>query len=372
MISRSILGWCILCTILQNISCGSKDVGHLGFDKISITPIQSHFTAHTSIFWQAFQNESQLYLVTYNQSIHSIDVYDTAQQILQLKLKSTLENPVGGMLALNFDSIFIFERSGSKILLLDTSGIIKDRYELPSALKEHNTLSSFGIRNNLIWDASKQSLLVGIFNRDNTPFFELFKHPIVAKIHKDSNLSEPINMRYPPNLFNESGWWHLIGLDFSLIPDQNNKHLLSFATSNYCYIYEQGMLKDSILIQSKYLKNYDFPYFNESSRADNSYKRMFAAELGYYEHLFRIGYESYLRISKHPQKFRNKDNTVNDNQDAKRSMLLYSRGKTQEFVIEPKTFEFTHAFVHQDNFYVGAYAQNDASNFITFYKLRTP
>jgi len=110
---------------------------------------------------------------------------------------------------------------------------------------------------------------------------------------------------YPRSYYSKD--FHLIGLEYSKSNDKD-KLYFSFPCDHSLSIFKQGSKIDSIYAPSKFLVNYNFPEFNESSEDYIQSKIDYVTTTGRYGKLvFLEKYNCLARIVINPQQFKTKD-----------------------------------------------------------------
>ncbi len=146
--------------------------------------------------------------------------------------------------------------------------------------------------------------------------------------------------RYPEAYQDET--YHLTGIQQSALVHQNGSSILSYPVDHKLYRYNYKQPIDTVNVPSKYLLQYNFPAFDNST---NTFE--YANSLGHYNRLLYNPYKKiYYRIAIHPQDKKNIEGGVL-RMDAPWSILVLdsSLNILTEKYMPAKTYRYSNVFV---------------------------
>lgn len=115
--------------------------------------------------------------------------------------------------------------------------------------------------------------------------------------------------------------------------------IYSFGQNDFLYIFKDGVLKDSIKSESKYIK--DFKPFPENELGNIPLYRKYETESGFYDmFIYDSNLSTFFRICRHPCKFENPDGSIAQYEDKNWSVQIFNRKlqKTSEYFFDAKIY----------------------------------
>lgn len=358
---KLLLAWCLGGAMLL-VSC-SQEV-QIAEESLMIKVGSSTLTFPSSKMWQSFENSNELLIGAYNLAQHTVDVYSSSNQVCAIKLQNHQIGDVKGLHCISTDSILVLAQN--VIYLLDTSGLLIKRFDLNSQLEEITLFNASGAYRNSIWNNQAKSIHLGIFNNDFNPFFHIFRYPIMAKFNLESGKIKESNIRYPAHLYNQNGWWHLIGLQPAITKLNENLIAYTFPVSHWVYTIESDSKIDSFYFGSNKLKKYNFPYFDENQRGDKAYTTQYVAELGRYSSFVAASNEFMARVAIHPCQA--KPNQACSPFERQESIIFCIDGKLIEYHLTNKKYLSGIMFSHNNAIYMAKNYRNDTLPLLEFSK----
>lgn len=354
-----LFAWCLGGTMLL-ISC-SQEV-EIAEESFKIRVGSSALTFPSSKMWQSFENSNELLIGAYNLAQHTVDVYSSSKQLCAVKLQKHQIGDVKGLHCISTDSILVLAEN--IIYLLDTSGLLIKRFDSNSQLKDITLFNASGAYRNSIWNDRAKSIHLGIFNNDFKPFYHIFRYPIMAVFELGNTKIKETNIRYPAHLYNQNGWWHLIGLQPAITKLNNNLIAYTFPVSHWVYTIESDSKIDSFYFGSSKLKNYNFPYFNENKRGDRAYTTQYVATLGRYSSFVAASNEFMARVAIHPCLSTPKH--ACSPFEREESIIFYINGKLNEYQLTNKKYLSSIMFSHNNAIYLAKNYRNDTLPILEF------
>lgn len=355
------LAWCLLGT-MHLLSC-SEDL-QITEENLRISVGSSALSFPSSKMWQSFENSGELLIGAYNPAQHTVDVYSTSKQLCAVKLKEHQIGDVKGLHCISTDSILVLAQN--VIYILDTSGILINRFDVNSQLEDATLFNASGASRNSIWNNQTKSIQLGIFNNDFNPFYHIFRYPIMAVFDLGSTRIKQTNIRYPAHLYNQNGWWHLIGLQPAITKLHENLIAYTFPVSHWVYTIESDSKIDSFYFGSHKLKKYNFPYFDENKRGDKAYTTQYVAELGRYSSFVAASNEFMARVAIHPCQSTPKQ--ACSPFERQESIIFYIDGKLIEYHLTSKKYLSGIMFSHNNAIYMAKNYRNDTLPLLEFSK----
>lgn len=267
---------------------------------------------HYSRHFQYVEEDNSLFY--YNLYSNTIDIYDLAEKRKKdkIELNDIVQGIDGFLVAKNW--LYLILRQSNQVFKVNLEG-------------ETSVVNISGDTNAFLYASFRNPII----KHDNSlyitrkPKVETVEEIPYEKHEMVYNLKDESYSLYGefPDKYKQENWWHFVGLGISKTVNKNQL-FTSYPVCHNLYVHsltDKSMLKYEL--KSKYLKDYDFPYYDLTKTNDVTYKISYAATLGRYVQVLYDPYRDLIyRIVALPQEYENEDGTVNSDLDRPWSIMV--------------------------------------------------
>lgn len=319
-------------------SCHTSSLS-LNKDKV-ITFTLPEKTFYQSDYLSYYAEKDKEYLVSLNSRNHTIDFYDFNTMQIAWRtpfnkdpevlsgasgfyistIDSSFSNGLNAFYVGSPDSIYLSLKYSNQVVLINKEGALLNRWVLndPVSFYTDYWLSASAgdwmeIVNNQLYTAHAPRVNDYTQIPDTKPvlIYNLQERKVIA------------NPGAYPESYHQGVWWHLVGMTANKAVNKKGEVLISFPVEHALFLYNNDSLIQTTATESRYLKKYEFPSFDNEQRSNTAYKVKYVSTLGYYYSLIYDPFRNiYYRVVLHPQDYRNADNTVNMDADRSWSVMI--------------------------------------------------
>ena len=237
----------------------------------------------------------------------------------------TFSMKVSAFLRYSPDSLFILPQGGNDMYLLDSNMMVTNEWVIQTDGFTSPTIDiyagqgdKFYFSNNSLYISGYGYAIPSVWHTSN---------PVINYDIKNREIISRFGTY--PSTYKPNKWWFTVGSEVYKTMNDDKDILISYPTSHEIQLYHNNKLIQKKEVVSSYLKNYKFPYFNDSKRDDLAYKIEYSNTLGRYTLVIYDSYRNvYYRIVQLPQQYENKNGSKNLDQDREWSIQIIDKDLT--------------------------------------------
>lgn len=342
--------------ILVLISCNSKNKIQ-NIDDLNVTKKTFIIDSNTNYSFLTLDyyisGDGREYFFNLDSKNSSLVIYDyvTSKKIKKINIPSNIM----GFLVHSLDSIFLLAYMDNILLLIDSSGTTKNRWDLNTLIHDsikyeawaNNFMRLFYINNKLY-----------IYTLPVVKLKEVVKFPLLSifSLKCDTLTLEKklLNFTKKYHDFNYMTYYPFITLN------NDNDIIISYEIEDSIYVITNEFLEYKYYSKSNFIDS--FKVFNQSKWYNKKYNNSYHIEAPTYGQVIYDKYRNiYYRIVKHGQDEVNKDGSKNDYFDRSWSIIvLDSNFKIiKEIYMQPKNYRFTDLVLTRDGLLISDNHENN-------------
>jgi len=311
-------------------------------------------TDYSVLFLDYYQINNEAFLLNLNRRNNSIQVFDYKSRTLLKTIN--LKNKIQGFYVHNLDSIFCLGQYDNVLTLTDTSGKVKNEWQLDPLLTEINHYEAFILNSHrMFYIDSKIFLTIGA----NLKFPAVYNTPTKAvfELNKDS-----VKLLRKIVKFSSKNWGKEEYLSFypTITIDKKKNIIISHDIEHDLHVISSNGVERNHPCKSNYIN--EFLSFDLAKWTNRTYNNKFQIERpSYADIIFDKFRNIYYRIARHGIKEINPDGSRNDVFDMPWSIIVLDSNFVpfKEIFCPARKFRCTDLIVTKDGLLI---SNNHESN----------